>query len=656
MCGITGFWTSKVGNDLAETAREMACAIRHRGPDDCGEWTDTAAGIALAHRRLSIIDLSPQGHQPMLSPSGRYVIVFNGEVYNYEELRKDLHHQAWKGHSDTEVMLAAFEQWGIEGSICRFIGMFAFALWDRQERNLYLVRDRLGIKPLYYGWLNGTFLFGSELKALRAHPHFEAKIDRGALALLMRHNYIPHPYSIYEGVQKLHPGTILKIGSPRQRSEPMAFWSAREIAEQGTRNPVALDPQAATDHLQELLRDAVRLRMLADVPLGAFLSGGVDSSTVVAVMQSLSTRPIRTFSIGFEESGYNEAPYAAAVAKHLGTDHTELYLSPADAQAVIPQLPHFYDEPFSDSSQIPTFLVSRLARKSVTVALSGDGGDELFAGYPRYELAVKMASSLKMIPRFARSGAGRALRLLSAETWNQLFRRFAPIIPKKLLARRPGEQIDRLASLLKADSCDLVYLSILSHWDSPSELVLGGVEHPTALTNPHRQAALKDPISRMMYLDLVSYLPDDILTKVDRASMAVSLEARVPILDHRVVEFAWTLPMALRVRNGKEKWLLRQLLYRFVPPALIERPKMGFGMPIGIWLRDSLRSWAEELLDPIRLSQEGFFDPVLVRRVWKEHISGARNWQYRLWNLLMFQAWFAESHSRKGIYTYAASH
>lgn len=552
-------------------------------------------------------------------------------------------------------MLGAFEQWGIEGSVRRFIGMFAFALWDQAERILYLVRDRLGIKPLYYSWVNGTFLFGSELKALRAHAHFEAQIDRGALALLMRHNYIPHPYSIYEGVKKLPPGTLLKVDSPEQDAQPVAFWSAREIAEEGSLNQVSLDPQAATGHLEELLRDAVRLRMLADVPLGAFLSGGVDSSTVVALMQSMSARPIRTFSIGFDESGYNEAPYAAAVAKHLGTDHTELYVSSADAQAVIPQLPCFYDEPFSDSSQIPTYLVSRLARQSVTVALSGDGGDELFAGYPRYELAAKTAASLKMIPRFARAGAGRALRLLSAETWNQLFRRMAPIIPKKLMARRPGEQMDRLASLLEADSSDQVYLSIVSHWDTLSELVPGAVEHPTALTDPHRQAFLQDPISRMMYLDLVSYLPDDILTKVDRASMAVSLEARVPILDHRVVEFAWKLPMALRVRNGKEKWLLRQLLYKFVPPPLIDRPKMGFGMPIGVWLRGSLRDWAEELLNPTQLKQKGFFNPTLVRRVWNEHISGARNWQYRLWNVLMFQAWLAQSHSREGMHTYVAS-
>jgi asparagine synthase (glutamine-hydrolysing) len=472
----------------------------------------------------------------------------------------------------------------------------------------------------------------------------------------MRHNYIPHPYSIYEGVKKLPPGTILKVDSPEQIAEPAAFWSAREVVEFGSRNPLALDPQAAMEQLEELLRNAVKLRMLADVPLGAFLSGGIDSSTVVALMQSLSARPVRTFSIGFEESGYNEAPHAAAVAKHLGTDHTELYLSPADAQAVIPQLPCFYDEPFSDSSQIPTYLVSRLARKSVTVALTGDGGDELFAGYPRYELAAKLASSLRMIPSFARRGAGRALCFLSAATWYQLFRCAASAIPKKLLARRPGEQMDRLASLLRADSADQIYLSILSHWDSPSELIPGAIEHRTAITDPERQASLPAPISRMMFMDLVSYLPDDILTKVDRASMAVSLEARVPIIDHRVVEFAWRLPMTLRVRNGKEKWLLRQLLYKFVPPALIERPKMGFGIPIGAWLRDALRDWAEELLDPIRLKEQGFFDSGLVRRAWTEHVSGARNWQYHLWDVLMFEAWFAESQHREETQSYAAPH
>ena len=656
MCGIAGFWTSKPRVSLLETAREMAEAIRHRGPDDRGEWVDPAAGLALAHRRLSILDLSPQGHQPMLSANGRYVIVFNGEVFNYAQLRQDLPEQAWKGHSDTEVMLACFEHWGIEASVRRFIGMFAFAVWDRRERSLYLVRDRLGIKPLYYGWLQGEFLFGSELKALGAYPHFEATVDRAALALLMRHNYIPHPYSIYKDVKKLPPGTILKVDSPQQASEPRAFWSAREIAEYGIQNPISPDPEAAAEQLEELLRDAVKLRILADVPVGAFLSGGVDSSTVVALMQSMSTRPVRTFSIGFEETGYNEAPHAAAVAQHLGTDHTELYVSPADAQAVIPKLPHVYDEPFADSSQIPTYLVSRLARQCVTVALSGDGGDELFAGYPRYTIAAKIALSLRRVPRLPRGIVAQSLQLLSAETWDRILRFAAPVVPEKLLARRPGEQIHRLANLLKTKSADAVYLSTVSHWDQPARLVPDAIEYPTALTDRTRQIAAPDPISRMMFTDLISYLPDDILTKVDRASMAVSLEARVPLLDHRVVEYAWRVPLSLKLRNGTEKWLLRRVLYKYVPPRLVERPKMGFGIPIGAWLRGALRDWAEDLLHPSRLRQEGFFEPVLVRRIWSEHLSGVRNWQYQLWNVLMFQAWLAQSDCRTQAAAYATFH
>ena len=656
MCGITGFWTSRSDVELRTVAHEMADCLRHRGPDDCGEWTDPDAGIAFGFRRLSIIDLSPQGHQPMISRSGRYVLVFNGEVYNREELRKELPLRGWRGHSDTEVMLAAFENWGIENSVRRFIGMFAFALWDRAERHLYLVRDRVGIKPLYYGNANDAFLFGSELKAFHSYPHFEPEIDRGALALLMRHNYIPHPYSIYKGIRKLPPGTILSVGPSRQTSKPVPFWSAREIAEQGSRSPIPDDAHAATAELERLLREAVRLRMVADVPLGAFLSGGVDSSTVVALMQSISTKPVRTFSIGFDESDYNEAPYAAAVAQHLGTDHTELYVRPAEAQAVIPELPTLYDEPFSDSSQIPTYLVSKLARREVTVALSGDGGDELFGGYPRYAFGRQIWSSLRRFPATLRKATAGGLRCLSADAWDAVFRAAEPIMPTSLRARRPGEQIERIASILQTDSIDMLYQALLSHWEVPSKLVPGGREYPTAITDPQRCAALADPVARMMFTDLVSYLPDDILTKVDRASMGVSLEARVPILDHRVVEFAWKLPMSLRLRDGKEKWLLRQVLYKFVPPPLIERPKMGFGVPIGAWLRGALRDWAEDLLEPSRLRQGGFFDVGLVRRVWSEHVSGARNWQYRLWDVLMFQAWLAESHSHKRSLACGASH
>lgn len=618
----------------------MGDTIVHRGPDDHGEWADTSAGIALAHRRLSIIDLSPEGHQPMQSVSGRYMMVFNGEVYNFEELRKELPGVHWRGHSDTEVMLAAFERWGLEASVKRFVGMFVFALWDKHERTLHLVRDRLGVKPLYYARVGSTFLFGSELKTLRAHPDFGATIDRGSLALFIRHNYVPHPYSIYEGVKKLPPGTILSLRSPEEEAEPRAYWSAREIAEYGCNHQVPDDPQAATEELDALLREAVKMRMLSDVPLGAFLSGGIDSSVVVALMQSMSSRPVRTFSIGFSEREYNEAPHARAVAQHLGTDHTEMYVSPSEALAVVPELPHYYDEPFSDSSQIPTYLVSKLARSSVTVALSGDGGDELFAGYPRYALTQQMWTSFNRFPLGARRAAARAMRSLSAKNWNRLFRVAGPLLPRKIRVRRPGEQVQRLANMLQIDSQNLFYRSVVSHCNEPGRLVIGGQEHETVLTDAARQAQVADPVTQMMFADLVSYLPDDILTKVDRASMAVSLEARVPLIDHRVVEYAWRLPMSLRVREGKEKWLLRQVLYKYVPSKLIERPKMGFGVPIGEWLRGPLKEWAGHLLSPECIQSDGFFDSSLVERLWREHVEGQKNWQYLLWDIVMFQAWY----------------
>jgi asparagine synthase (glutamine-hydrolysing) len=626
----------------------MADAIRHRGPDDCGEWGDERAGIALAHRRLSILDLSPEGHQPMISPSGRYVIVFNGEVYNFEEIRSRVPGYRWRGHSDTEVMLAAIESWGLERAVREFLGMFAFALWDSYEHELYLVRDRLGIKPLYYGRCGRHFLFGSELRALRAHPAFDDEIDRGALGLLMRHNYIPHPYSIYRRIHKLPPGTILRVRTATEQQEPRPFWSAREIAEAGSREGISQDAETAVEMLHELLRDAVRLRMIADVPLGAFLSGGIDSSTVVALMQAQSTRPVRTFSIGFAETEYNEAPFAAQVARHLGTEHTELYVTPAEAQAVVPKLPEYFDEPFADSSQIPTFLVSALARQTVTISLSGDGGDELFAGYPRYILANQIWQTINRFPRAARRGAAAALRSLSADSWTSIFKSAASMMPDRIRRRRPGEQMHRLAALLCASSAEAVYHRLISHWD-PAELVLDGDEPPTALTDSGRQANLANFTSRMMFLDLVSYLPDDILTKVDRASMAVSLEARVPLLDHRVVQFAWRIPMSLRIRDGKEKWLLRQVLFRYVPPKLVERGKMGFGVPVGEWLRGALRDWAEALLERGRLAKQAFFDADVIRSAWHEHLSGKRNRQYELWDVLMFQAWLEHQEATRTV-------
>jgi asparagine synthase (glutamine-hydrolysing) len=538
-------------------------------------------------------------------------------------------------------MLQAFESWGMEKSLGRFVGMFAFALWDRWERTLYLVRDRLGIKPVYYGWVRGTLIFGSELKVIRALPGFEPRVDRGSLALLMRHGYIPHPYSIFEEIYKLAPGTILKVTAPGREAKPDEFWSAREVAERGCLFQTPDDPLRATDELERLLTESVRLRMLSDVPLGAFLSGGIDSSTVVALMQSLSGKPIRTFSIGFEETAYNEAHHAGAVARHLGTDHTELYVTPSEVRRVIPDLPQIYDEPFADSSQIPTCLISKLARRSVTVALSGDGGDELFAGYPRYALTNQWWHLINRFPAGSRRLGARMLEGLSTAVRRNVLQRATSVLPAAVQARRPIEQIERCANMLRQNTLDLLYRSAVSHWHQPEQFVAGGVEHLTALTDPLRSSGLSDPVLRMAYTDLVSYLPDDILTKVDRASMAVGLEVRVPLLDHRVVEFVWTLPMSLRVRAGKQKWLLRQLLYRHVPPYLVERPKMGFGVPIGEWLRGSLREWAEDLLNPARLKEEGFFDPKIVRQAWQDHLNQRRDLSQQLWIVLVFQCWHA---------------
>lgn len=646
MCGITGVIAKacRSGNGiLQETILRMTDTLLHRGPDDGGVWVDEEIGIALGHRRLSIVDLSPEGHQPMHSASGRYMIVFNGEVYNFLELRRELESLGYcfRGHSDTEIMLAAIEQWELEYAVKRFVGMFAFALWDRKKHTLYLVRDRLGIKPLYYGWLNKNFVFGSELKAFKAHPEFRNEIERDAVALMMRHNYIPAPYSIYKGIYKLPPGTILSLSMVDTKNVPKinSYWSAREVAEQGVANPFTGSSEEATEIFETLLREAIKLRMVADVPLGAFLSGGIDSSTVVALMQEQSEKPIKTFSIGFHEQGYNEAMHAKAVAKHIGTDHTELYVTPEEAMAVIPKLPMLYDEPFSDSSQIPTFLVSQLARRSVTVSLSGDGGDELLAGYNRYFWGQRIWQKIRWMPIWLRNTAASALTSLSPQAWEIFFRKLGPIFPEKIKQRNPGDKLHKLAEILTVSTPESVYLGLVSHFKLPASIVLGSSEPPTILTDRSQWANLPNFIHRMMYLDTVTYLPDDILTKVDRVSMGVSLEARVPLLDHRVVEFSWRIPLSMKIRNGHGKWLLRHVLYKYVPKRLIERPKMGFGLPIDSWLRGPLREWAENLLNQNRLEQEGFFRPEPVNRLWLEHLSGKRNWQYYLWDVLMFQAW-----------------
>lgn len=625
-------------------AGRMASAITSRGPDDSGVWEDKLTEVALAHRRLSILDLTPAGHQPMMAESGRYVIVFNGEIYNHLDLRAVLTANSWRGHSDTETLLAALDRWGVEATLKKCVGMFAIALWDRETHILTLARDRLGEKPLYYGWQNGVLLFGSELKALKAHPAFVGDIDRDALTLFLRHNVIPAPYSVYRDIHKLPPGTYCQIGlnAPAASSRSgvlKTYWSARDAAEQGQKNRFSGSDEEARAALESVLGQSVAGQMLADVPLGAFLSGGVDSSTVVALMQARSARPVKTFTIGFNEEGYNEAEHAHAVARHLGTEHTELYVKPEEAQAVIPLLPALYDEPFADSSQIPTYLVSRLARNHVTVSLSGDGGDELFGGYNRYSWAQDIWRRLGWLPQSARAVLAGVLTTLPPTAWNSAFKRFERLLPARLRYANPGDKLHKLADILAVRNAEEIYWGLVSHWKQPAQIVKGGSEPSTVLTDSSQWADVPDLTHRMMYLDTVSYLPDDILTKVDRAAMGVSLETRVPLLDHRVLEFAWTLPLSMKVRDGQSKWLLRQVLYRHVPKELIERPKMGFGIPLDVWLRGPLRAWAAALIEPGRLTREGFFDPAPIQQKWAEHQSGSRNWSYYLWDVLMFQAW-----------------
>lgn len=648
MCGIAGF-VGQSGRELASIATNMANALYHRGPDDGGVWVDETIGVALAHRRLSILDLSPAGHQPMMSASGRYVIIFNGEIYNHPELREELAVGAWRSHSDTETLLSAIERWGIEDTLKKSVGMFAIALWDREMRTLTLARDRLGEKPLYYGWQKGILLFGSELKALKAHPAFVGEIDRDALTLFLRHNVIPAPYSVYKDICKLPPGSYWQVDFAAQTTSTKggtlkAYWSAREAAEQGQKNQFTGSEDEARDALELVLGRSVAGQMLADVPLGAFLSGGVDSSTVVALMQTQSARPVKTFTIGFHEEGYNEAEHAHAVARHLGTEHTELYFKPVEALSVIPMLPALYDEPFADSSQIPTYLVSHLARSHVTVCLSGDGGDELFGGYNRYFWAQNIWRRLGWLPQSVRAALAGVLTTLPPHTWNIAFKRFDRLLPTGLRYANPGDKLHKLADILAVRSPEEIYWGLVSHWKHPAQVVRGATEPATVLTDSSLWANVPDLIHRMMYLDAVSYLPDDILTKVDRAAMGVSLETRVPLLDHRVLEFAWTLPLAMKIRNGQSKWLLRQLLYQHVPKELIERPKMGFGIPLDVWLRGPLKGWAEDLINSARLVEDGYFHSEPIQQKWREHLAGQRNWSYYLWDVLMFQAWREQCH------------
>lgn len=646
MCGITGFINAKTNytnEQLTDIIKTMTPALEHRGPDADGVWINSEIGVALGHRRLSIIDLSPEGNQPMVSSSGRYVVVFNGEVYNFLDLRRLLESSGcrFRGHSDTEVLLAAVESWGLAKALRCFEGMFAFALWDTHDRQLILARDRIGEKPLYYGWSGQQFIFASELKSFRANPGFLPDINRDSLALFMRHGYIPAPYSIYTGIYKLLPGTYMVIAPQNigHYPEPIPYWSLKEVAETGFSNPYKGDEKDSTEKLDQLLKEVIKQQMIADVPLGAFLSGGIDSSTIVALMQAQSNQAIKTFSIGFNEQAYNEAQYAKQVAQHLGTDHTELYVTPQEAMNVIPKLPFLYDEPFADSSQIPTHLVAMLARKHVTVSLSGDGGDEIFGGYNRYFWGTSIWNKVGWMPRMIRYTGAGALRAPSPLTWDKLFKLMSPVLPRKFNQRLPGDKIHKLAEVLAVPNAEAMYLMLVSTWKQPAKIVLDSTEPLTALTDPQRWARIDEFTQRMMYLDSISYLPDDILVKVDRACMGVSLESRVPFLNHRVIEFAWQLPLSMKVKNGQGKYILRRVLHQYIPDELIERPKMGFGVPIDSWLRGPLKKWAEDLISFERLSKEGFISSNVVQEKWEQHLSGKRNWQHYLWNILMFQAW-----------------
>ena len=634
MCGLVGFWNP--AGLQAQPAKQLVAALAerlvHRGPDDQGEWVDGAAGIALGHRRLAVIDLSAAGHQPMTSGSDRYVIAFNGEIYNHLELRKELDRAgtppAWHGHSDTETLLAAFDRWGIETALGKTVGMFAFALWDRQQRTLTLARDRLGEKPLYYGWQGGVFLFGSELKALRAHPEFHADVDRGALSLYMQYGYVPAPASIYRNVYKLMPGSFMQIAAASRCGalpEPRTYWSLLQAVERGRADPYGGGDAEAIDELEAHLKRAVSLQRIADVPLGAFLSGGVDSSTIVALMQDDAAHPVKTYTVGYGESAFSESRYARDVAEHLGTDHTDLHVSAREALDVIPRLVALYDEPFGDSSAIPAFLISSLARRHVTVALSGDGGDELFGGYTRYQRTADIWSTLNRVPRAARWAAARGIH-----AWRRAG------LPS-------GERADRMASYLSASTMAECYDAQLSRFPEAPALVMGGRTAQSGGSVPIAFGSAGGRYDEMMYTDSSRYLPDDILTKVDRASMAVSLEVRVPMLDHRVLEFAWRLPSKMKVRGRQGKWLLKQLLAKYLPASMIERPKMGFGIPVGLWLRGPLREWGEDLLAEDRLRREGFLDPQAVRRRWLRHLAADGGESDALWQMLAFQAWAADA-------------
>lgn len=649
MCGIVGFWQREDSFDAHSVLKKMSDSIIHRGPDDSGVWFDEETKVALGQRRLSIVDLSPMGHQPMVSSSGRYIIVFNGEIYNFNDIRKEIIKKrygafSFRGTSDTEVMLEAFECFGIESSLKKFVGMFAFAVFDRKDKKMHISRDRIGEKPLYYGVVGSSFVFSSELKAFYVFPKFSFDIDRDALSLYFRHCFIPAPYTVFKNVKKLLPGTILTLDW-REGTIPEAcsYWSMENAISSGLENQFKGNEDEAANELEKLIMKSISGQMIADVPLGAFLSGGVDSSLVVSLMQSQSSKPIKTFTIGFGEKGFNEAEEAKKVAEHLGTDHTELYVSHKEAIEVIEHLPHLYDEPFADSSQIPTYLVSKLARSKVTVSLSGDAGDELFCGYNRYFLAEKIINKSGRLPFVIGKALPGIMKGVSIENWNRIFR----LISSNKDGINFGDKIYKLSDVLRSKNAYEIYLGLSYFWNDTSSLVIGS--NQLEMVNDYKGEMFKFQNVKewMMYFDTKTYLPDDILVKVDRASMGVSLESRIPLLDHRIIEFACSIPIGLKVKNGQGKWLLRQILYKYVPKDLIERPKKGFAVPIGEWVRGPLKDWAAQLLDEKRLREEGYLNPELVSKVWKEHLEGIRDWKYQIWGILMFQQWLEDIRAKK---------
>ena len=644
-------WSRRGDEALEVRIDEMSETLRHRGPDGRGRWIDADRGIALGHRRLSIIDLSEAGRQPMASASGRFILSYNGEIYNFRALREEIQGQRgdypFQGHSDTEVLLAGIETWGLVETLERANGMFAFALWDRDEEALYVGRDRLGIKPLYVARLEKRLLVGSELRAIEAHPAFEGQIDRQGLGELMRYNSIPAPRTIYEEVRKLRPAEVRRYGDVDGEGERISYWDLKDVARRGLEHPFEGSDDEAVDRLEAHLMEAVGDRMVADVPLGAFLSGGFDSSTVVAMMQAQSERPVKTFSIGFDNEAYDEADHARAVARHLGTEHHEQIVSADDALSVVPELATLYDEPFADSSQIPTYLVSQLARREVTVSLSGDGGDELFAGYNRHLWAPRVARATGRVPAVLRRLIARGLRAPSPATVDQTYRLVEDLLPPALRVRIPSEKLHKLAGALAAGDVDGIYDYLRADWKEPHRLVRGlEADDATSRARGPAPPAGANPTERLLFRDMTSYLPADILTKVDRATMAVSLESRVPLLDHRVLRFAWRLPMHQKIRDGQTKWALRQVLYRHVPRSMMERPKMGFGVPIDDWLRGPLRDWAESLLDEQTLREQGLLRPEPIRKAWQLHLSEQSNRHHQLWSVLCFQAWMAKRKER----------